>query len=339
VYDLASVTKAAGTLAAVMKMYDKKLFTLKSKISEFVPELQDSDKKDFIIEDLLYHQTGLIPTLPLLAHSASDSVKNGFSTEVARHYYVSDRLKDTIMQEIKNSRSVARGKYLYSCVNFVILQKMVENQTRQPLNQILQTTFCDGLGARKLTYNPLKTIDTLQIVPTEEDRSFRRQLLQGYVHDELAALQGGVSGNAGLFSNANDLAKMLQLFLNQGTYGGERYLSEQTMRLFTESKSPVSRRGLGFDKPDAGNPRLSPCGELAPPSVYGHTGYTGTCFWIDPENQLIYIFLSNRVHPARANNKLSSLDIRTRIQDAIYKAIDSKNQKDKKTKEYAIRTR
>ena len=321
VYDLASVTKAAGMLAAVMKLYDENAFSLKSKISGFVPELLNSDKKDLLIEDLLYHQTGLIPTLPLPAHSASDTLKSGFATEAARRYYVSDCFKDTIMQKIQDSRLGAKEKYLYSCLNFILLQRMAENLAKQPLNQILQTGFCDGLGARRLTYTPLKSIDTLQIVPTEEDSAFRRQLLRGYVHDELAALLGGVSGNAGLFSNANDLAKMLQLFLNRGVYAGERYLSEGTMSLFTESKSPVSRRGLGFDKPDTANPRLSPCGELAPPSVYGHTGYTGTCFWIDPENQLIYIFLSNRVHPARTNNKLSSLDIRTRIQDAIYNSL------------------
>ncbi|MDR1555648.1 MAG: serine hydrolase [Tannerellaceae bacterium] len=327
-YDLASVTKAAGTLAAVMKMYDEKSFTLNSKLSAFIPELQHSDKADLLIKDLLYHQTGLVPTLSIRAQSVSDTLKSGFSTEVARRYYVSDLFKDTLMQEIKNSRLSTKGSYLYSCINFVMLQKMVENQTGQPLDHILRTRFSDGLGARKLTYNPLNTVDTLLIVPTEEDTAFRRQVLRGYVHDEVAALQGGVSGNAGLFSNANDLAKMLQLFLNQGTYGGESYVSEATMRLFTESKSPVSRRGLGFDKPAPGKPTLSPCGQLAPPSVYGHTGYTGTCFWIDPENQLIYIFLSNRVHPTRENNKLSTLDIRTRIQDAIYKAMDRKNRKD-----------
>jgi beta-glucosidase-like glycosyl hydrolase/CubicO group peptidase (beta-lactamase class C family) len=329
VYDLASVTKAAGTLAAVMKMYDAKSFALKSKISEFVPELRKPDKKDLSVEDLLYHQTGFIPTLPLPAHSASDTAGSGFGREVARRYYVSDLFKDTIMQKIADSRLGPKGKYVYSCLNFVVLQQMAEKQAKLPLDQILRTSFCDGLGARKLTYTPLKSIDTLLIVPTEDDGAFRRQLLRGYVHDELAALLGGVSGNAGLFSNANDLAKMLQLFLNRGEYGGERYLSEETVRLFTESKSAVSRRGLGFDKPEAGNPKLSPCGALAPPSVYGHTGYTGTCFWIDPENRLIYIFLSNRVHPTRANNRLSSLDVRTRIQDAIYKAMDNKtNRKD-----------
>ena len=177
------------------------------------------------------------------------------------------------------------------------------------------------LGAWHTAYNPLHILDTMQIVPTENDHFIRRQLLRGYVHDEAAAFQGGVSGNAGLFSNANDLAKVLQLYLNQGSYGGEQYLTKETCRLFTQSKSPTCRRGLGFDKPVAGGGKASPCGSLAPASVYGHTGFTGTCFWVDPDNNLLYIFLSNRVNPTRANNKLGSLDIRTRIQDAIYKAI------------------
>jgi beta-glucosidase-like glycosyl hydrolase/CubicO group peptidase (beta-lactamase class C family) len=328
VYDLASITKAAATLPVVMEMYDRKAFTLDSKISEFVPGLQESDKKDLAVKDLLYHQTGLVPTLSRYAkaidRNSSDTARSGFGVEVARRFYVSDTFKDTLMEEIRTSRLATKGKYLYSCLNFILLQKMVENQAGQPLDSLLQTRFSRRLGARTLTYLPLKTIDTLRIVPTENDRLIRRQLLRGYVHDEVAAFMGGVSGNAGLFSNAGDLAKMLQLFLNRGEYGGERYLSAETVRLFTESKSPVSRRGLGFDKPAVGTPKSSPCGELAPASVYGHTGYTGTCFWVDPENRLIYIFLSNRVNPTRENNKLSSLNIRTRIQDAIYKAVTDK---------------
>jgi beta-glucosidase-like glycosyl hydrolase/CubicO group peptidase (beta-lactamase class C family) len=327
-YDLASVTKTAGTLPAVMLQYDRHLFTLKNKISDFIPELSGSNKEDMIIQDLLYHQTGVIPTLPSSVYKkagVADSLDSIFTVEAARHFFVDKTFKDTIMTVIKESRTGAKGKYLYSCINFVMLQKMVENQTKQPLNRFLRSSFYDRLGATKLTYNPLKTFDTLQVVPTENDMSIRRQLLRGYVHDEVAAFQGGVSGNAGLFSNANDLAKLLQLYLNQGEYGGERLLSAETMRLFTQSKSPVSRRGLGFDKPDTGNPRLSPCGALAPASVYGHTGYTGTCFWIDPDNQLLYIFLSNRVNPTRENSKLSTLNIRTRIQDAIYRAINPLN--------------
>ena len=217
---------------------------------------------------------------------------------------------------------------MYSCVNFIMLKMMVENQLKRPMDQLLKQDFYSGLGAWHTTYNPLHVMDTMQIAPTEEDGFVRRQVIRGYVHDEAAAFQGCVSGNAGLFSNANDLAKVLQMMLDWGVYGGERYLSLETCRLFTQSKSPTCRRGLGFDKPVVGNPKASPCGALAPASVYGHTGFTGTCFWVDPDNRLIYIFLSNRVHTTRANNKLSGLDIRTRIQDAIYKAMDRKSQKD-----------
>jgi beta-glucosidase-like glycosyl hydrolase/CubicO group peptidase (beta-lactamase class C family) len=333
VYDLASVSKAAGTLLAVMKSYDGKQFTLNNKISEYIPEFNGSDKKDILVKDLLYHQSGVVPTIAFhtnknLPNLVSDTAKQGFHTEVARGFYLHDSFRDTVINEIKTSKLGQKGKYLYSCINFIMLQKMVEAQMREPLDKLLRAHFYDRLGAVTTTYNPLKAMDTLRIVPTEDDQSVRRQLLRGYVHDEVAAFQGGVSGNAGLFSNANDLAKVLQLFLNQGEYGGERYLSPETSRLFTQSKSPASRRGLGFDKPAVGTPKLSPCGALAPASVYGHTGYTGTCFWVDPDNRLIYIFLCNRVTPTRANNKLSSLDIRTRIQDAIYKAIDRKTQKD-----------
>ncbi|MDR3268972.1 MAG: serine hydrolase [Tannerella sp.] len=360
VYDLASVSKASGTLLAVMKAYDDKLLTLDAPVSLYIPALQGSDKGDLRVEELLYHQTGLPATIGFYldaidkdsykgnlysrkktpAHTVryeartyvrtdfkfrpelvSNSRKKGFTTEVADGFYLHDSFKDTIMQDIRNAGLGSRGKYLYSCVNFILLKMIVENQTRQPMDRLLQTSFFDRLGGETLTYNPLKKMEASQIVPTEDDRFLRRQLLQGYVHDEAAAFQGGVSGNAGLFSSANDLAKVLQLYLNDGTYGGERYLSEATCRLFTESKSPTCRRGLGFDKPEADTLKTSPCGELTPLSVYGHTGFTGACFWVDPDSRLIYIFLSNRVNPTRANNKLSSLHIRGRIQDVIYQSI------------------
>lgn len=367
VYDLASASKAAGTLLAVMKAYDEKKFTLNNKISDYIPELKASNKKDLNIKELLYHQSGVVSTINFyldaidkdsykgslysweknathpvrfdaktfvrndfkyLPDLVSDKKKPGFTTEVARNFFVHDSFKDSIMQDIKDSRLGTRGKYVYSCINFIMLKMMVENQMKQPMDQLLRQNFYSPLGARHTTYNPLKVMDTLQIVPTENDLFVRRQLLRGYVHDEAAAFQGGVSGNAGLFSNANDLAKVLQLFLNQGTYGNEQYLSTETCRLFTQSKSPTSRRGLGFDKPAVGASKGSPCSSLTPPSVYGHTGFTGTCFWVDPDNQMLYIFLCNRVNPSRANSKLSHLDIRTRIQDAIYKAIDRKSKKD-----------
>lgn len=367
VYDLASASKAAGTLLAVMKAYDNKLFSLNNKIADFVPELKNSNKKNINIKELLYHQSGIVPTLnfyldaidkesyrgslysgvknathpvrfdaktfvrndfSFLPEMVSDTKKPGYTTEVAAHFYLHDSFKDSILQDIADSRLGTRGKYRYSCVNFILLKMMVENQMRQPMDRLLDDFYYRRLGAWHTTYHPLQVVDTLQVVPTENDRFLRRQLLRGYVHDEAAAFQGGVSGNAGLFSNANDLAKVLQLLLNQGVYGDEPYLSKETARLFTQSKSPTCRRGLGFDKPAVGNGKGSPCGLLTPPSVYGHTGFTGTSFWVDPDHELIYIFLSNRVHPSRANNKLSSLKIRSRIQDAIYKAIDRKSKKD-----------
>ncbi|MDR2495564.1 MAG: serine hydrolase [Tannerellaceae bacterium] len=324
VYDLASVTKTVGTLAAVMLEYDGGKFGLTDSIGRHVEELKGSNKESLSIRDLLYHETGVIATLPFSVYKKAavrDSAGEGFSLEAGRRFFVADAFRDTLMESIRGSKLGAKGKYLYSCINFVMLQKMVEAQSGRRLDSLLRETLYDRIGARKLTYNPLRSFDTLLIVPTETDNSFRKQSLRGYVHDEVAAFQGGVSGNAGLFSNANDLAKMLQVYLNRGTYGGERLLSESTVELFTRSKTPTSRRGLGFDKPDTRNLRLSPCGELAPPSVYGHTGYTGTCFWIDPDNELIYIFLSNRVYPTRENTKLSSLHIRTGIQDVIYRSL------------------
>lgn len=360
-YDLASASKAAGTLVAAMKAYDQKLFNLNDKISAYIPELKGSNKSNISIKEMLYHQSGVIPTINFylkaidkdsykgslyssskrsthpvkfdsktyvrndfkyLPELVSFERKPGFTTEVARNFYVSDSFHDSIMEGIKESKLGKRGVYSYSCVNFILLKMMVENLTRRPMDSLLYQDFYRPLGATTVMYNPLQKVDTISIAPTENDGFVRRQLLRGYVHDEAAAFQGGVSGNAGLFSNANDLAKVLQMMLNNGEYGGERYLSAETTRLFTQSKSPTCRRGLGFDKPLIGNPKLSPCGALAPASVYGHTGFTGTCFWIDPDNNIIYIFLSNRVNPTRANNKLGSLDIRTRIQDAIYKSIN-----------------
>lgn len=359
VYDLASVTKATGTLLAVMKTYDDALLTLDAPISVYLPEMQETDKSDLRIEELLYHQSGFPPVIGLymntidkssfsgnlfsrtkssahpvrydaqtyvrndfnfLPEIVSDSRKADFTTQVARNFYLHASFGDTIMHEIKQAKLSRRGRYVYSCVNFVVLKMIVERQMNQPMDKLLRTAFFDRLGAYCTTYNPLDRLDSSLIVPTEDDRFIRRQLLHGYVHDEIAAFQGGVSGNAGLFSNANDLAKALQLYLNNGVYGGETYLSEATCKLFTQSKSAVSRRGLGFDKPETGSSRTSPCGELAPPGVYGHTGYTGTCFWIDPENGLTYIFLCNRVHPSRLNTNLFTQNIRTRIQDVIYRS-------------------
>ncbi len=336
VYDLASSSKATGTLLAVMKTYDENKFKLDDKVSTYISELKKSDKKDISIKELLFHQSGLVPSIAFYTKAMSKgkfkselvSKKPGenYPLKVANGIYLNSSFQDTVVQMIKTSKLGAK-KYRYSCINFILLKIMSERLMKQPMDILLQDDFFGPLGAWHTTYNPLQKMDSLQVMPTEKDEIVRHQWIRGYVHDEAAAFQGGVSGNAGLFSNANDLAKVLQLYLNEGEYGGERLLSQSTVRLFTQTKSPTCRRGLGFDKPEVGESNSSPCGSLASPSVYGHTGFTGTCFWVDPDKQLIYIFLSNRVCPTRSNGKLSSMNIRTRIQDAIYQSIESKEKK------------
>ena len=362
VYDLASVSKATGTLLALMKSYDNGNFQLTNKISDYITELKGSDKSNIIIRDMLYHQSGLPSTINFyeqaidknsysgslysgkkdnnrtLRYDArtyvnpnfkfnpaiiSRNKKEGFTTEVARNLYVSDTfVNDSIISGIAKAKMGTIGRYTYSCVNFILLKMMVEKQTGVPMDKLLEENFFSRIGASSMMYNPLRKIDSTLIAPTENDQFLRNQIIRGYVHDESAAFQGGVSGNAGLFSTAGDLAKIAQLYLNDGIYGGERYISTKTCKLFTGSKSPTNRRGLGFDKPDTKTPSRSPCGLLTPQSVYGHTGFTGTCFWIDPENNMFFIFLSNRTYPSRTHTQLFSLDIRTRIQDTVYKAME-----------------
>ena len=362
VYDLASVSKATGTLLALMKTYDNGDFQLTDKISEHIASLKNTDKNGIAIKDMLYHQSGLPATINFYEQAIDKSSYSGslhsgkkdsnhplqfdtrtyvntsfkfdakivsarrserFSNEIARNMYICDDfVKDSIISGIIKSRMGVKGKYTYSCINFILLKMMVEKNTGKKMDDFLDEYFFKRIGAYSMTYNPVRKMDSMLIAPTENDRFLRRQIVRGYVHDEAAAFQGGVSGNAGLFSSANDLAKIAQLYLNNGIYGGERYISAKTCRLFTGSKAPASRRGLGFDKPETKNPSRSPCGLLAPQDVYGHTGYTGTCFWIDPVNNMFYIFLSNRTYPSRTHTQLFSLDIRKRIQDVIYKALE-----------------
>lgn len=359
VYDLASVTKASATLPAVMKLFDEKKLKLQDPISKFVPETKQSNKAGISFQELLFHESGITPFIPYYESAIDKSSYSGslfgtksetynayyagawgrtdykfrsdliasqpssnFNMPVAKDLYVGKKMHDVLLKEIIDTPLRNRGRYAYSCLNFMLLKEAVEHISGQDLNTYVQENFYRKLGAYTTTFQPLEYLSFNDIPPTENDPFFRKQLVRGYVHDEGAALFGGISGNAGLFSTANDLAKLFQMWLNKGKYGDERFLSEETVNLFTTKKSTVSRRGLGFDKPDPKNPRLSPTGALTPESVYGHTGFTGTCFWIDPENNLIYIFLSNRVYPSRTPNKLSTLNIRERIQDEIYKAIN-----------------
>ncbi|MFV0468862.1 MAG: glycoside hydrolase family 3 N-terminal domain-containing protein [Dysgonomonas sp.] len=359
-YDLASMTKAVATVPAVMKLFDEGKIGQNDKLSKYVAVLKGTDKENITLRQALFHETGLPAFLPYYMAAIdensydgklfstkqtslysvefdkntwartdfkfnpnliSTTPKKGFGLQIADKLYASDSYKDTILQSIADVKLRPSAGYLYSCLNFMLIKEAVENISKMDINSFLQQNFYQRLGAYTTTYKPLDKFVKDNIVPTEKDDFLRKQLLQGYVHDEGAAFQGGISGNAGLFSNANDIAKLCQMFLNQGEYGGERYLSKQTCRAFTITKSGMSRRGLGFDKPDVRNSNANPCSPSTPLATYGHTGFTGTCFWVDPDNQLIYIFLSNRVNEKRSNRKLMSLNIRTRIQEEIYNAM------------------
>ncbi|MGL4293731.1 MAG: glycoside hydrolase family 3 N-terminal domain-containing protein [Bacteroidales bacterium] len=360
IYDLASVTKAAATIPAMMKLRDEYDVRTSDAMSKYIPELKGTDKSGLTLREALFHETGLPSGHPfyrmaiemdslrgplmkgtrdlnyrlqvdknLFANKdysykpdlVSTTHSDTFPLQVARNFFISASMKDSILHKIVSLPVRNRGGYRYSCLNFVLLRQVAENITGMPMDRFLHKNLYKPLGATSLMYNPTKGYDEKKIAPTENDQFLRKQLLVGFVHDETAAFAGGVEGNAGLFGNANDLAKLLQLWLNEGEYGGERYFSRETVRLFTMSKSPKSRRGMGFDKPDVRNPRLSPTAPQVPASVFGHTGFTGTTFWVDPDNQLIYIFLTNRVYPHRWNKQLMSDNYRTRIQEVIYEAI------------------
>lgn len=360
VYDLASVTKALATVLAVMKLYDAGKITLHDYLSKYIPELRGTDKSKISIEDALFHQSGLTSFLPFymllidtasydgnlfsskrnltyhiqydkntyvrsdfefLSQMVSSTPTEKIKKQMAENFYINNNTNEMVINEIATSQLKRSNHYLYSDLNFILLKEATENITKQSLDVFLEKEFYADLGANYTTFLPLKKINKKNIAPTENDRFLRNQILIGYPHDETAAIIGGVSGNAGLFSNANDMAKILQMFLNEGTYGGKRYISETTSRTFTQAKSAVSHRGLGFDKPNKSKQNSNLTGKSTPASAYGHTGYTGTCFWVDPDNQLIYIFLSNRVYPSRLYTKLMDMDIRTRIQDTIYEAM------------------
>lgn len=359
-YDLASVSKATGTLSGVMRAYDEGLFELDVPVAEYIEPLQGGDKSQITVRQLLYHESGMPAAVNMFnmmmdtatydgkliqnAQSPTYSIKiengayghkdaklrrditspeatDGFTLAAADGIYVGQATMDTIMSRIYNIKLRDTKKYNYSCLNFCLLMNMEEWLTGRPHNEWVDETIFAPLGAFHTGYRPLDRWSKSDIAPTEKDNFLRRQLVWGYVHDETANFSGGVQGNAGLFSNANDLAKLCQMWLNGGEYGEERLLSEETVKLFTTSKSSTCRRGLGFDKPDKRNDKNSPTCREASAATFGHTGFTGTCFWVDPQSQLIYIFLSNRVHTTRNNSAFSKLNIRPRIFSEVYKAM------------------
>jgi len=323
-FDLASMTKISATTMETMRLVDEGKLNINATVGDYLPQARKTNKNDLQVRELLLHQAGLIPDIPTLDaikpedHSTDTSA--AFPTKANDGYYVKkDYFKDVMWPEMLNSPINTRGQYVYSDLSMCFMQQIVETLTAMPLNVYVRRQFYQPLGMQTTGFLPLYRFKPDQIIPTENDQKYRHELLDGYVHDPTAALMGGVAGHAGLFSDANDLAILYQMMLNRGAYGGVQYIKPETVDLFTSKQSEVSRRGLGFDRWDPIASHHYPS-ELASPQTYGHTGFTGTCVWVDPKVNLVYIFLSNRVHPD-VQNKLGSMNIRPRIQDAIYEAI------------------
>ncbi|WP_245580853.1 serine hydrolase domain-containing protein [Daejeonella oryzae] len=321
IYDLASVTKVAATTMAAMKLYEQQKLDLNAGIGTYLEDVRNSNKNNIPVKDVMLHQAGFVNLdffsyLKPQDHSADSSWL--YSVKLADHYYLRNNYYHEVMwQKMLKTPLPTRGEYVYSDISMFMMKEIIEKQTQMPLDQYVSQEFYSSLGMKTAGFNPIKNFDIKQIVPTERDTYFRKTLLQGYVHDSGASMANGVAGHAGLFSSANDMAILNQMLLNGGTYGGVEYFKPETVSLFTSSQSQVSRRGLGFDR---GNGTGYPS-SLASPDSFGHTGYTGTAVWVDPRENLVYIFLSNRVYPS-ATNKLNSMRIRPRIQDAIYEALN-----------------
>lgn len=362
IYDLASLSKTTGTLLAVMKLYDKGRFNLTDKISDYLPFLQRTDKKDITIQEILYHQSGLPSWLPFYQETIDKDSYDGrlFSARKDAHHpvqigtttwvnpkfkfkseYISpvktgdytiqicdslwlNRSFRKVIEEKIVEAPLKQKRYVYSDIGFILLGMLVEQLAGMPMEAYLQREFYEPMGLERTGYLLLRRFAKSEIVPSNKDRFLRKETLQGYVHDEASAFFGGLAGNAGLFSTAREVARVYQMLLNGGEIDGQRYLSKETCNLFTTEVSKISRRGLGFDKPDMEDSKKGNCTSGVPAEVYGHTGFTGTCAWVDPVNDLVYVFLSNRIYPNVTNRKLNQLHIRERIQEAIYGAMKKK---------------
>ena len=363
IYDLASVTKIAATLPAMMLLYDRGKIRLRDRIADYLPELKGSDKERITMIDLLTHQARLQPHIPFYLNTIepldSDKklisgtagplhtiylgprawlnsrrrYKDGFfvSSEDAKHrlqvasdMYLINSYRDTIFNGIRDSKLLAQKKYAYSDLGFIMLTEVIERLGGYPLEDYAAQHFYNRLGAATLGYLPVKRFPQGRMIPTANDTLFRNQWLQGHVHDENAALMGGVSGHAGLFGNANDVAKLMQMYLNMGTYGGEFYIREKTLTEFISRPfaRQGNRRGIGFDKIELSPGLNDLLGKNASKNSFGHTGFTGTMVWMDPDNGLLFVFLSNRICPEPANNKLNTTKLRARIYEVLANAIE-----------------
>jgi beta-N-acetylhexosaminidase len=340
IYDLASVTKISATTVSVMKLYEEGKLNIDKTLGDYLPWVKGSDKERLVLRNLLLHQAGLVAFIPfyketndLAGHPKPEIYRrvktDSFSVRVADSLFMRKDYIDTMYSRILKSKVDATKQYIYSDNDFIFMGKVVEAVSGKPLEEYAKENFYIPLQMSTTSFRPRENFPLNTIAPTEFDKTWRQQLLRGDVHDPGAAMFGGVAGHAGLFSNAYDLAKLYQMLLNGGEMGGMRYLKKETISKFTAYSSNISRRGIGFDKPEKNNIALKtpyPT-KSASPATFGHTGFTGTCVWADPAQHLLYIFLSNRVTPDGENNRLLQMNVRGKIHEIIYEALQAAKQK------------
>ena len=331
-FDIASITKIVATTPLIMELHEKGVIDLDTKLQEILPDYKGTNKANITLKNMLSHFAKLKPWIPFYTATLNENKKPSskyyrttkdekFSVFVAPDLYMRADYLDSINKIIKDSDLLGRLQYRYSDLPYFILKEYLESYYNQSLAELVQNHFYQPLGANYTTYHPLEKFDLTEILPTEEDDYFRYQTVHGYVHDMAAAMQNGVGGHAGVFSNANDIAKIMQMFLQKGKYGDRQYFNELTFEEFNKCHFCINnnRRGIGFDKPQLGD--VGPtCGCLSMTS-FGHSGFTGTYAWADPEEEIVYVFMANRTYPKATTNLLLKENIRTDIQQYIYDAI------------------
>ncbi len=335
VYDLASLTKILATTPAIMQMQDEGLIDINRKLSDYLLYLKSSNKSELGFREIMAHQAGLQSWIPYYENTILNTlwdtavyqsfISESFPIRVANNMFIQENYHYAIYNEIIQS-PLEEKTYNYSDLGFYLFRDLIEQANNIEFDDYVYQHFYDPMGLKNLRFQPRKFFKSNRIIPTEFDQSFRHQLLLGDVHDQGAAMLGGISGHAGLFGNAHDVAVMMQMFQNGGVYGGRHFIDPETVQMFTSYQFPENdnRRGLGFDKPLLEFEEHRTNCRSASPSSYGHSGFTGTYTWADPETGLIYVFLSNRVYPDMNNTKLMELDIRTNIHQLFYEAIGEK---------------
>lgn len=330
-YDIASVTKIAATTLAVMKLAESQKIDLKGHVGDYLRLSNNAAIRNISVKDLLLHSSGLQAQMPIGKFYSHRNVpargcnsiycrtrRGAYSIKIADGLYLRKDYPDTIWSRVFKLPAYSKKQFRYSDVNFFLLQKIVETQSKTTLDDFVSENIYHPLGLRRILFNPMEKFGRDEIVPTEKDNYWRKTLVHGNVHDPAAALMGGVGGNSGVFANAEDLAALFQMLLNDGTYGGIQFFEPGTIHDFTITKN-VNHRGLGFDKP--ANRRYPTYSRSSSPDSYGHTGFTGTCIWVDPEQKLVYVFLSNRINPSARNGKIFTEETRRRIHEVVYDAL------------------